>query len=113
MIFLNSGPWPGAGVGAQADVLVLAHDMALHLAAFDPDEGGEGKLLMNTLAWCASAAGVAGLISLGIMMALQLRHGEPGANAQHIRGFSIIMVACVLATTAGPLVTFLGPLTVL
>jgi hypothetical protein len=88
------------------------HHAQLLARTFDPNgpnSGNPGQLL-EILAWCASAAGVFGVICVGINMALQLSRGAPGEGAEHLRGLTIIMVACVLATTAGPLVAWLGPM---
>ncbi|MFJ9372368.1 hypothetical protein [Streptomyces sp. NPDC101455] len=76
---------------------------------FDP--GTDGHMILNTLCWGASACGVAGLIIVGMQMALQLRRGDPGEGGEHFRGVFYVVLACVLASTAGPLVTFLGDLT--
>ncbi|MEV6509145.1 hypothetical protein [Streptomyces sp. NPDC051642] len=77
--------------------------------AWDP--GADGQMILNTLCWCASACGVAGLIIVGMQMALQLRRGDPGEGGEHFRGVFFVVLACVIASTAGPLVTFLGDLT--
>ncbi|MEV6317819.1 hypothetical protein [Streptomyces sp. NPDC051776] len=77
-------------------------------ATFNP--GGDGNTLLGILAWIASAAGVGGVITVGIRMALQLHRGSFDGDHQHIRHLLIILGACVLAATAGPLVQFLGPL---
>jgi hypothetical protein len=77
---------------------------------FDPNAGGEATSVFGVLAWCASAAGVGGLIIIGMQMALQLRRGEPGEGGVHFRGVLFIALASVLATCAGPLVSFLGDL---
>ncbi|MFI2350836.1 hypothetical protein ACH492_28170 [Streptomyces sp. NPDC019443] len=77
-------------------------------ATFTP--GPEADELLGILAWCSSAAGVAGVITVGMMMALQLRRGDPGEGGEHFRGLFFVMLACVLASTAGPIVNFLGPL---
>jgi hypothetical protein len=69
----------------------------------------DGLDILGLLAWCASAAGVAGLLFTGTLMALQLRRGEPGEHAVHLRGVYYVLVASVLATTAGPIIHFLGP----
>ncbi|MFE3383100.1 hypothetical protein, partial [Streptomyces anulatus] len=66
--------------------------------------------LLGLLAWCASAAGVGGVITVGTLMALQLRSGEHGEGGQHFRGLFFVMLASVLASTAGPLVAALGSL---
>ncbi|MET7681082.1 hypothetical protein [Streptomyces sp. NPDC005423] len=85
------------------------HSTAQYLAAWDP--GADGKTILNTLCWCASACGVAGLIIVGMQMALQLRRGDPGEGGEHFRGVFFVVLACVIASTAGPLVQFLGALT--
>lgn len=76
---------------------------------FDP--GADAAFLLGVLAWCSSAAGVAGVIIVGTQLALQLRRGEPGEGSTYFRGLVIVMFASLLATTAGPVVRFLGPLT--
>ncbi|MFD8805671.1 hypothetical protein [Streptomyces sp. NPDC059597] len=81
------------------------------LAAFDP--GGDAGTLLNLLAWCASAAGVGGLIVVGTRMALQLRRGDPGEGGEHFRGVFFVTLGCLLATCAGPLVAALGSLQLL
>ncbi|CAM5662952.1 MULTISPECIES: hypothetical protein [Streptomyces] len=83
-----------------------------HLAAddFDPTAGGGAMTILRLLAWCASAAGVAGLIIVGIQMSIQLRRGDPGEGGEHFRGVFFVVIASLLATCAGPLVAFLGDL---
>ncbi|GGV74428.1 hypothetical protein [Streptomyces thermoviolaceus] len=73
--------------------------------------GSDADFLLGVLSWCASAAGVAGVLITGMLMALQLRHGEMGEGASYMRGLFFVMLGCILATTAGPIVKFLGPLT--
>ncbi|MEU6201528.1 hypothetical protein [Streptomyces sp. NPDC047061] len=63
--------------------------------------------LLSLLAWCVSAAAVAGVITVGMQLAFQLRRGEPGEGATYFRGLIFVIGACVLGATAGPLVTFL------
>ncbi|MGW3460606.1 hypothetical protein ACWDE9_13855 [Streptomyces olivaceoviridis] len=77
---------------------------------FDP--GADATMLLEILGWCASAAGVAGIIIIGSQMALQMRRGEPGEGAAHLRALFTVLGACVIAATAGPLVSFLGPLSI-
>lgn len=81
---------------------------ALLAATFSP--GPEADRILGLLAWCASAAGVGGVITVGTLMALQLRSGTPGEGGEHFRGLFFIMLACVLASTAGPIVSSLGSL---
>jgi hypothetical protein len=78
---------------------------------FDPGSvpNNPAGQLLGTLAWCATAAGVAGVTIVGIQLALQLRRGEMGEGATYFRGLVIVMAACVLASTAGPIVSFFGP----
>jgi hypothetical protein len=71
---------------------------------------GAGLEVLGLLAWLASAAGVAGLLITGMLMAVQLRRGEPGENGEFFRSFFFVIVASVLAVTAGPIVKFLGVL---
>ncbi|MFF2216788.1 hypothetical protein [Streptomyces antibioticus] len=79
------------------------------VASFDP--GADADFLLGLLAWCGTAAGVAGVIIVGTLMALQLRHGVPGEQAEHLRGLFFVLLASVIVSTAGPVVAFLGPLT--
>ncbi|MCW8103312.1 hypothetical protein [Streptomyces tauricus] len=77
-------------------------------ATFDP--GVEANGLLAILAWGASAAGVAGIIITGILLSLQLHHGEFGANARIGRGLFFVFLGSTTATTAGPIISFFGPL---
>jgi hypothetical protein len=86
------------------------HEFSSLAAGFDP--GADGDQILGILAWGASACGVAGLIIIGIQMALQLRRGDPGEGGEHFRGVFFVALGCVLATTAGPLVTALGTLSI-
>ncbi|MFD3482620.1 hypothetical protein [Streptomyces sp. NPDC058665] len=71
---------------------------------FDPDpEAGE---LLGNLAWLVTAAAVAGVIFIGIQMAMRLRAGEMGEGATYFRGVVIILGSCVLGVAAGPLVNY-------
>jgi hypothetical protein len=63
--------------------------------------------LLNLLAWCVTAAAVAGLIIIGAGLALQLRRGEPGEFSEHFRGTYLVAGACILGMTAGPIIEFL------
>ncbi|MGX1117293.1 hypothetical protein RKD37_002656 [Streptomyces ambofaciens] len=71
---------------------------------FDPNpQAGE---LLGNLAWLVTAAAVAGVIFIGIQMAMRLRAGEMGEGATYFRGVVIILGSCILCATAGPLVNF-------
>jgi hypothetical protein len=80
---------------------------AADLAPYQPT--GEADSLLNYLAWGASAAGVFGLIVVGMQLAIQLRRGEMGEGATYFRGFFFIVLASVISTTAGPIVEWFGP----
>jgi len=72
--------------------------------SFDPNpEVGE---LLGYLTWMVTAASVAGLIVVGVQMAMQLRRGEMGEGATYFRGGFFAIGACVLGLSAGPLVNF-------
>ncbi|MCX4904456.1 hypothetical protein [Streptomyces sp. NBC_00878] len=81
------------------------------LAAYSPP--AEAGQILGILAWCASACGVGGLIIVGMQMALQLRRGDPGEGGEHFRGVFFVGLACLVATTAGPVVAALGELQLL
>ncbi|MGI5347336.1 hypothetical protein ACQEU8_03985 [Streptomyces sp. CA-250714] len=89
----------------------LSHGSALLVAAglapYKPTVEADG--LLGLLAWGASAAGVFGLIVVGMQMAAQLRRGEMGEGATYFRGFFFVVVASIVATTAGPIVEMFGP----
>ncbi|MFJ5261799.1 hypothetical protein ACIQAC_15200 [Streptomyces sp. NPDC088387] len=88
----------------------LSGDVVLAAENFNP---ASAQPIINLLAWCASAAGVFGLLVVGINMSLQLRRGDPGEGGEHFRGIFFVALASLVATTAGPLVTFLGDLSLL
>ncbi|WP_037578075.1 hypothetical protein [Phaeacidiphilus oryzae] len=77
---------------------------------YNPGAAG-GDELLGYLLWCASAAGVAGVIVVGTLLAVQLHRGEPGEGGGYLRQLIIVLGACVLAASAAPIVNFLGPLT--
>jgi hypothetical protein len=72
------------------------------------DQNNPTMSLINLLAWCVTAASVAGLIITGVNMALQMRRGEPGEFSEHWRGFLYVGAACVLGMTAAPIVEYLN-----
>ncbi|MGW3283884.1 hypothetical protein ACWDR3_04455 [Streptomyces sp. NPDC001002] len=95
----------------QAGVQFLADKPKPDDPVYEPT--WEADYLINLLAWCATACGVAGLIIVGIQMSIQLNRGEPGEGASHFRGFFFVTLGCLVATSAGPLVSFLGDLRLL
>ncbi|MFJ2833064.1 hypothetical protein ACIPC1_36870 [Streptomyces sp. NPDC087263] len=72
--------------------------------AFDPTD--QTKILLGNLTWIVTACAVAGLMTVGIQMAMQLRRGEMGEGATYFRGAFFVVGACVIGSTAGPLVNF-------
>jgi hypothetical protein len=86
-----------------ADVAWLASD-------YQPgtDVTGGADQLLSWLAWGASAAGVFGVIICGMQLALQLRRGDPGEQGEYMRGLVYVLIACVVASTAGPIVAFIN-----
>ncbi|MEU6356204.1 hypothetical protein ABZ896_44010 [Streptomyces sp. NPDC047072] len=86
----------------------LAATSAPSAPPFNP--GPSAMSILNLLGWCASAAGVFGLMVVGINMSIQLRRGEPGEGGEHFRGVYFVALASLIATCAGPLVSFLGDL---
>ncbi|GGV17898.1 hypothetical protein [Streptomyces griseoflavus] len=75
--------------------------------------GGDAQTIINLLAWCVSAGGVFGLIVIGTNMAIQLNRGDPGEGSSHFRGVFFVALACLVASTARPLVGALGSLELL
>ncbi|MEU8820049.1 hypothetical protein [Actinoplanes sp. NPDC048796] len=64
--------------------------------------------LLNLLAWCVTAAGVGGVLIVGSDLALQLRRGEIGFGAVTMKRAFLILTACFLSMTAGPIIQFLN-----
>ncbi|MFD7548340.1 hypothetical protein [Streptomyces sp. NPDC059816] len=58
--------------------------------------------VLGMVAWVATAAGVMGVLIVGMRMAISLRHGD---GQEHLVQFSVVMGACILAASAGPLVS--------
>ncbi|BBC31828.1 hypothetical protein SGFS_031220 [Streptomyces graminofaciens] len=73
--------------------------------AVDPTVTAPLDDVMSLLAWLVTAAGVGGLLWLGASMAVSVRSGQRVGD--FMESFLMVMVACVLAVTAGPLVAFI------
>lgn len=71
---------------------------------FDPNP--QASVLLGYLGWSVTAAAVAGVMFIGVQMAMQLRYGEMGAGSAHFRGLVLVMIACILCLSAGPLVEY-------
>ncbi|WP_434744072.1 hypothetical protein [Micromonospora sp. SH-82] len=59
--------------------------------------------LLGLLAWAGTAAGVAGVLITGTMMAVSMKRGE---SSEHLSRLGLVLCGCILVATAGPLVTF-------
>ncbi|MGC4892302.1 hypothetical protein [Micromonospora sp. DT31] len=64
--------------------------------------------LLNLMAWCVSAAAVAGLLLTGMTLASQMRRGALEERTEYVRQIALVFAACLIATTAGPIVEALG-----
>ncbi|MEE1940978.1 hypothetical protein V1L54_16465 [Streptomyces sp. TRM 70361] len=100
-----SGECPDGWVtlGAASPASIRPEDFGPN-GPFNPSP--QAEQLLGYLAWCVSAAAVAGLIIVGLQMAMQLRRGEMGEGATYFRGAFFVLGACVLGVTAGPIVQF-------
>ncbi|WP_233636483.1 MULTISPECIES: hypothetical protein [Streptomyces] len=78
--------------------------MELILAAPSDNVTGPLNTILSYLAWLVSAAGILGILIIGSRMAIALRSGS---GDEHLTQFAVVMGACVIGATAGPLVEFL------
>ncbi|MFI7142486.1 hypothetical protein ACIBQ5_33715 [Streptomyces massasporeus] len=60
-------------------------------------------LVLGVVAWAGTAAGVAGVLVVGAMMAMSVKRGE---SSEHMSRLGMVLGGCVLVATAGPLVNF-------
>ncbi|MFD7548341.1 hypothetical protein [Streptomyces sp. NPDC059816] len=90
-------------------IVQLAQRYLVHLAAPDPDAKAPKELtdkvdtVLGVVAWAGTAAGVAGVLITGAMMAISMRRGE---GSEHMGRLGMVLGGCVLVATAGPLVNF-------
>lgn len=81
----------------------------LAAAVPNPGRNAPGALTakVNTVlgiaAWAGTAAGVAGVLVTGAMMAISMKRGE---SSEHMSRLGMVLGGCVLVATAGPLITF-------
>ncbi|MGW7384529.1 hypothetical protein [Streptomyces sp. NPDC054794] len=61
------------------------------------------NLVLGILAWAGTAAGVAGVLITGAMMAISVKRGE---SSEHMSRLGMVLGGCVLVATAGPIVQF-------
>ncbi|CAL9590159.1 hypothetical protein SUDANB145_05209 [Streptomyces sp. enrichment culture] len=62
------------------------------------------NVVLGIAAWAGTAAGVAGVLITGIMMAASMKRGE---GSEHFSRLGMVLGGCVLVSTAGPIVAFL------
>nr|WP_200886846.1 hypothetical protein [Phaeacidiphilus oryzae] len=75
----------------------------------DPQMHAPGQLeskvnvVLGIAAWAGTAAGVAGVLVTGSMMAISFKRGE---HSEHMGRLGMVLCGCVLVATAGPLISF-------
>ncbi|MFJ6197328.1 hypothetical protein [Micromonospora sp. NPDC092111] len=73
----------------------------------EPDAPGQLTNLVNKLlgliAWAGTAAGVAGVLITGTMMAVSVKRGE---SSEHMSRLGLVLCGCILVAVAGPLANF-------
>jgi hypothetical protein len=81
------------------------HAFAAGALAEGPPAGVAAQLdfVLGIIAWLVTAAGVAGLMIVGSRMALAVKTGDV---EEHLSQFLMVMGACVIGATAGPIVGF-------
>ncbi|MFD8525460.1 hypothetical protein ACFV2D_36525 [Streptomyces capillispiralis] len=61
-------------------------------------------VVLGIAAWAGTAAGVAGILITGAMMAVSMRRGE---SSEHMSRLGMVLVGSALVAAAGPLITFM------
>jgi ribose/xylose/arabinose/galactoside ABC-type transport system permease subunit len=61
------------------------------------------NLVLGFVAWAGTAAGVAGVLVTGAMMAMSHKRGE---SSEHMSRLGMVLGGCVLVATAGPIIQF-------
>ncbi|AMW13761.1 hypothetical protein A4E84_32185 [Streptomyces qaidamensis] len=88
-------------------LLETTHLLAAGVPQPQSNAPGELTSKVNTVlgiaAWAGTAAGVAGVLITGTMMAVSLKRGE---SSEHMSRLGMVLGGCVLVATAGPLVRF-------
>ncbi|MER5469642.1 hypothetical protein ABZX90_23090 [Streptomyces sp. NPDC002935] len=85
--------------------MTALHVIAAAALAEGPPQGVAAELdkVLGIIAWLVTAAGVAGLMIVGSRMALAVKSGD---GDEHLSQFLMVMGACVIGATAGPIVGF-------
>lgn len=60
-------------------------------------------VVLGIAGWAGTAAGVAGIIVCGIMMAVSMKRGE---GSEHISRLGMVLGGCILVACAGPTIEF-------
>ncbi|WBB57317.1 hypothetical protein [Verrucosispora sp. WMMD573] len=63
--------------------------------------------LLGFMAWLVSAAAVAGLLITAATLASQVRRGALEERTDYVKHLAFVLVACLVATTAGPIMAWL------
>ncbi|MEU4165925.1 hypothetical protein AB0F46_03445 [Streptomyces sp. NPDC026665] len=83
--------------------MTALHTLAAAPLAVDGRVTGQLDYVLGIIAWLVTAAGVAGLMMVGSRMALAVKSGE---FEEHLSQFLMVLGACVIGATAGPIVGF-------
>ncbi|GGL84397.1 hypothetical protein GCM10010095_81470 [Streptomyces anthocyanicus] len=59
--------------------------------------------VLGLVAWAGTAAGVAGVLITGAMMAISVKRGE---SSEHMSRLGMVLGGCILVATAGPIINF-------
>ncbi|KAF2775077.1 hypothetical protein STPH1_7264 [Streptomyces sp. OM5714] len=91
----------------------MLFDAANFLAVDVPNPEGKAPtelsdkidIVLGLVAWAGTAAGVAGVLITGTMMAISVKRGE---SSEHMSRLGMVLGGCVLVASAGPLVKFVS-----
>ncbi|MGC4986169.1 hypothetical protein ACLQ18_37200 [Streptomyces sp. DT193] len=83
--------------------MTALHALAATQLAVNSKVTDELDYVLDMIAWLVTAAGVAGLMIVGSRMALAVKTGE---FEEHLNQFLMVLGACVIGATAGPIVGF-------
>ncbi|WP_328670847.1 hypothetical protein [Streptomyces sp. NBC_00328] len=83
--------------------MTALHALAATQLAVNSKVTDELDKVLGYIAWLVTAAGVAGLMIVGSRMALSVKTGE---FEEHLSQFLMVLGACVIGATAGPIVGF-------
>jgi hypothetical protein len=61
------------------------------------------NVVLGIVGWAGTAAGVAGIMITGTMMAVSMKRGE---GSEHFSRLGMVLGGCVLVACAGPTVSF-------